>query len=134
MCLIFLAAYGVGPRTIRLLWIYCIRLTMVARAGGYFGRPFKGYRGIIQGDPLSPKIFNVIVDAVIRHWVVVVVVVVPTEYGTEGLFLSIQDLVAYFYVDDGLVPSTQLERLQGRSTSSPASSNGSASGRTRGRR
>ena len=35
-----------------------------------------------------------------------------TEVGTEVLGLSIQDLVAYFYANDGLVASTQPERLQ----------------------
>ena len=40
---------------------------MVAKAGGYFGRLFKWYQGVTQGDSLSPTIFNVVVDAVIRH-------------------------------------------------------------------
>ena len=42
---------------------------MVARAGGYYGTAFKGKRGVTQGDPLSPTIFNVVVDAAVRHWV-----------------------------------------------------------------
>ena len=42
---------------------------MVERAGGYYGDAFKGTRGVTQGDPLSPTIFNVVVDAVVRHWV-----------------------------------------------------------------
>ena len=42
---------------------------MVARAGGYYGTAFKGARVVTQGDPLSPIIFNVVVDAVNRHWV-----------------------------------------------------------------
>ena len=33
---------------------------MVARAGGYYGEAFKGARGVTQGDPLSPTIFNVV--------------------------------------------------------------------------
>ena len=47
---------------------YWRRLTMAARAGGYYGEAFKGERGVTQGDPLSPTIFNVVVDAVVRHW------------------------------------------------------------------
>ena len=39
-------------------------------------------------------------------------VVTPTEAGTGGLGLTIIDLVAYLYSDDGLVVSTQPERLQ----------------------
>ena len=41
---------------------------MAARAGGYYGAAFKGARGVTQGNPLSPTIFNVVVDAVVRHW------------------------------------------------------------------
>ena len=41
---------------------------MVARAGQYYGTGFKGERGVTQGDPLSPTIFNVVVDAVVRQW------------------------------------------------------------------
>ena len=46
---------------------------MTKRAGGYYGLAFKGYHGVIQGDLLSPTIFNVVVDAVTRHWVIVMV-------------------------------------------------------------
>ena len=42
---------------------------MVARSEGYYGDAFKGDQGVMQGDPLSPTIFNVVVDAVVRHWV-----------------------------------------------------------------
>ena len=74
-----LASYGFDHRTIQLLWMYWDHLTMVAKAGlmatkagRYFGHPFKGYRGITQGDPLYPTIFNVVADTVIRHLVMVV--------------------------------------------------------------
>ena len=39
-------------------------------------------------------------------------VVAETEEGTEGLGMSIWDLTEYFYSDNGLVSSTQPERLQ----------------------
>ena len=38
---------------------------MVARAGGYYGTVFKGEGGVTQGDPLSPTIFNMVVDTVV---------------------------------------------------------------------
>ena len=82
---------------------------MVEKAGRYFGRPFKGYLGVTQGYHLSPTIFDVVVDAVIHHWVTVVM---PTESGKGGLGLTIIDLVEYFYADDGLGASTQPDRLQ----------------------
>ena len=68
-CLEILEGYGVGPSARRLLTTYWLRLTMVARAGGHYGKTFKGERGVTQGDLLSPTIFNVVVDAVVRHWV-----------------------------------------------------------------
>ena len=49
------------------------KMTIVARAGGYYGDAFKGARGVKQGDPLLPTIFNVVVDAVVRHWVTLAV-------------------------------------------------------------
>ena len=45
-CLDILAAYGVDPRMIRLIRTLWDRLTMVYRASGSFGIPFKGYRCI----------------------------------------------------------------------------------------
>ena len=59
---------------------------MVARAGGYYGTAFQGARGVTQVDPLSPTIFNVVVYAVVRHWVTVMVLGVEErgECGQEG--------------------------------------------------
>ena len=55
---------------------------MVDRVGGYFGLPFKGYHGVTKGYPLPPMIFNLVMDAVIYHWVTVVMV---TKEVKEGL-------------------------------------------------
>ena len=41
-----LEGYGVGPRVRRLLRTYWEKLTMVARAGGYYRTGFKGARGV----------------------------------------------------------------------------------------
>ena len=46
---------------------------MIAIAGGYYRSSFQGFRGVMQGDPLSPTIFNMVVDAVVRHWYEVMV-------------------------------------------------------------
>ena len=55
-CLEILEEYGLAPRARRLLQTYWRRLTMVARAGGYYGTVFKGECRVTQGDPLSPTI------------------------------------------------------------------------------
>ena len=39
------------------------------RAVRYYEVAFTGARGVTQGYPLSPNIFNVVVDAVVSHWV-----------------------------------------------------------------
>ena len=82
-CLGILEGYGVGPSPRRLLHNYWRRLTMAARAGGYYGKAFKGERGVTQGDPLSPTIFNVLVDAVVRHWLEVLKAA-KEEKGAKG--------------------------------------------------
>ena len=76
---------------------------MVSRAGGYYSTEFKGGRGVTQGNPLSPTIFNVVVDAVVRHWVngLVDEAEAKGETGREGRHQS-----AVFYADDGMVVSS----------------------------
>ena len=66
-CLDILEGYGVGPNARILLKTYWRRLTMVAIAGGYYGKAFKEDRGVTQGDPLPPTIFNVVVYDVVRN-------------------------------------------------------------------
>ena len=85
------------------------RLTMVARAAGYYRTAFGGERGVTQGDPLSPTIFNVVVDAVVRHWVngLVDEAEAKGETGREGQHQS-----EIFYADDGMVVSVDTAWLQ----------------------
>ena len=40
---------------------------VVVKAGGYYGAAFTGSWGVTHGDLLSLVIFNVLVDAVVRH-------------------------------------------------------------------
>ena len=56
-----------------------------------------------QGDPISPTIFNEVVDAVLRHWVrgVIADTEEQGEWGKEGRHQA--DL---FYADDGMVASS----------------------------
>ena len=71
-CLEILESYGLGPRAPRFLQTYWRWLTMLSRAGKYYGTAFWGECGVTQGDPLFPTIYNV-VDVVVEHWVGVMV-------------------------------------------------------------
>ena len=55
-----------------------------------------------QGDPLSPTIFNVVVDAVVRHWILLATKEAERrgEQGREG-----RHQAALFYVDNGMIES-----------------------------
>ena len=101
--------YVVGPQTERLLYKYWEVLTMVSRLICYYGSLFKEYRGVTQGNPLSPTIFNMVVDAVIHHCLVMV----AGEYaGLEGFGRAVQNMDTLFYEEDRLLASPQPARLK----------------------
>ena len=102
-CLELLEIYGVGPRARRILWIYWGQLRMVAKAGGYYRWEFKGTRGVTQGDLLSPTIFTMVVDTMVRHWVTVMVEIIE-EQGRSEQEGRHQNFL--FYTDDGMVASS----------------------------
>ena len=68
-CLEILEGYGMVPQARHILREYWENFRVVDRAGGYYGVVFKSFRGVTQGELLSPTIFNVVVDAVVHHWV-----------------------------------------------------------------
>ena len=101
-----LTGYVVVPRNVRLLWRYWDHLIMVANAGGCYGNPLEGYQGVTQGDLLSPMLFNVVIKALICHWITVVV---EGEVGPGGFGRAVQSMVKFFYVDNSLLTSTHME-------------------------
>jgi hypothetical protein len=68
-CLLILEGYGVGPRMIRLIWNFWRNAVLVCRVSGNYGSPFCAGHGVTQGEPLSIKLFNILVDVVVREWV-----------------------------------------------------------------
>ena len=79
------------------------------------GRRSKAFRGVNQGDllswyPLSPTIFNVVVDTVVRQWISLVV---GDSGGQDGWGREVIHHLAFFYADDGLVASTDPVWIQG---------------------
>jgi Reverse transcriptase (RNA-dependent DNA polymerase) len=92
-----LQAYGVGPRLMRLLQTFWNNLQLVPKQGVYYGRLIKSELGVTQGDPLSPVVFNIAVDAVVRH--------LRTSFPPGTLW-------GLFYADDGWLASHNPTILQ----------------------
>jgi len=69
-CLLVLEGYGAGPNMRRLIRHCWDEAQMVCCASGNYGMPFKAGRGVTQGGPLSVKLFNLLVDAVAREWLI----------------------------------------------------------------
>ena len=106
MCLEILEGYGMGPRARRLLRAYWGKMTMVERERGYYGEAFKGARGVTQGDLISPTIFNVVVDAVVIHWVKMALDE-EEKKGNEG-----RHQAALLYAEDGMISSSNPRWIQ----------------------
>ena len=66
-----------GPKIQRLLQRYWEGHKVVPKAGKVFGHPFNTERGVTQGGPVSPMIFNIVADAVVMA--VLLEVYVPQE-------------------------------------------------------
>ena len=65
-CLQILKDRGVGKKTRRVISQFWVGAELVCKAGGSYDRPFKALCGVTQGGPLLPRIFNLMVDAVVR--------------------------------------------------------------------
>ena len=88
---------------LRLIRNFWESATNVCRAKGNYGRPFKAGRGVTQGGPLSAKLFNLIVDAVVCEWIRQMRDTLDDPQGC--LTNQIEALFAIFYVDDGYIAS-----------------------------
>jgi Reverse transcriptase (RNA-dependent DNA polymerase) len=90
----------VGPNIRNLLRNFWDGLQLVPHQSGFYGKPIPCNRGVTQGDPLSPMIFNIVVDAVVRSW------------RTNMLPRAVTPVEALFYADDGWLASEDAKTLQ----------------------
>ena len=100
--------YGVGPRLLRVLQKFWGNHEVVTKQATYYGKPFKATRGVTQGDIISPMLFNIAVDAVIRAWERDMQIWRETT-GQGG---RDWDLDCEFYADDGKVGSSDAASVQ----------------------
>ena len=61
-----LVGYVLGSKLQRLLHSFWEEQAVVPKVGGLYARPFRIDRGVNQGGPIFPTVFNILVDAVVR--------------------------------------------------------------------
>lgn len=111
-CLKILEGYGAGPNMLGLIERYWEEAELVCRSEGNFGRPFKAGRGVTQSVPLSAKIFNILVDAVVRKMLRRLYGDDAARYGVGTLEELVRAFLVLFYVDDGYIAGRDPEVLQ----------------------
>jgi hypothetical protein len=88
-----------GPQTLALLTQFWENLWLAPKQGDFFGHPIsKSNRGITQGDPLSPILFNIIVDAVVSE--------------SRHRHPDFNNISTIFYADDGLISGLVKHHVQ----------------------
>ena len=93
------------PNARRLMKTFWDNGILVCKAAGCFRLPFRAGRGVTQGGPVSPTIFNLMVDAIIREWEWLLIIRrIPLG--------EIRTLISIFYADDGLIASRNPKTLQ----------------------
>jgi hypothetical protein len=109
-CLLILEGYGAGPNMVQLICTFWRDATMVCCASGNYGGPFCAGQGVTQGGPLSAKLFNILVNAVVKEWLCQLRdngIVDPEE-----LDLLMAAFFAIFYVDDAYLAARDPNFLQ----------------------
>ena len=66
-CLELLRVYGMETNLAQLLDNYWKRQRILPKVGKCLGAAFGIGRGVTQGDPASPMIFNIVMDVVVRE-------------------------------------------------------------------
>ena len=91
---------GIGYNLQRLIQRYSDEQSVVTKTGKLFGRPFVMDRGVKQGDLVSLKIFNILVDEVIRA---VLLEVCGPQEAHNWLGWAAGGNTIIFYADDGRI-------------------------------
>ena len=61
-CMEIMRGYGMGQNTARLIYHYWDRLLCVLKVSRLLGMTYSTSIGVMQGNPESPLIFNIVVD------------------------------------------------------------------------
>jgi hypothetical protein len=63
-----LQAHGVGPNMCQIINNIWINNTLILKQHQYYAKAMKTSRGVKPGDIMSPTLFNIIVDGVVRGY------------------------------------------------------------------
>jgi hypothetical protein len=103
--------YGMGPALCLILRNFWDQQMVVARQSGYLGDPFAADRGLTQGDVISPTLFNLVCNAVVRYWLSLVSDT-GEDANTGGVGLKVVKRAGLSYADNGAISSRDGEWLQ----------------------
>ena len=98
-----------GPNIAQILENYWKRQRIVPKVGKYLGTEIGTGRGVTQGDPTSPMIFNIVVDVVVH---VVLEEVCRPQEEQQGIRWASGERNLVFYADDGRISGQDLEWVQ----------------------
>ena len=86
-----------GPNIAQILENYWKRQRIVTKVGKYLGTEIGTGRGVTQGEPTSPMIFNIVVDVVVH---VVLEEVCSPQQAQHGMGWVSGERNPVFYADD----------------------------------
>ena len=89
-----------GPNLACLLKAYWGRQSIVPNMGKFLGKAFWVGKGVMQGNPASPMIFNIVVDEVVPE---VLDVVCGTQEAQHDLVWVAGERNVIFYADNGRI-------------------------------
>ena len=78
---------------------------LACRACGNYGNTFKALRGVTQGGLVLPKIFNMLVDAVICEWLRRMFGYKVAQLGIGTTSELVRTFLVIFYTDNGYMAS-----------------------------
>lgn len=103
--LTILEGYGVGPNIRSILKTFWENQVVALKQNNFYGKAFKIGRGVTQGDIVSPMIFNIVVDTVVR--------VVTKDIKEKNPTTPNSELTTnLYYADDGLIARCNSEQVQ----------------------
>jgi hypothetical protein len=106
----YINTFNLSPRDGRLIHNFWHNATMICQVSENQGEPFQAGHSVTQGNPLSTKLFNMLIDAVGREWMWELRG--ESKLEVEEIDNLMATFFAIFYVDNAYLASQDLEFLQ----------------------